>query len=1275
MTLASNSGNEGNSGTTDINLTVTMPTNSAAQVFYRMCFSGTATVDRNDAVRQASEDYQVLGSNSVAYSGNIFPDSGDGAGCIGALGELFQASGSSKTYKLRIHSDTVAEEHETIRITLRESNLNALPTGITLPNPSTLTYTITNDDAHKFSVSIADAGADEGDSGHTDYKVILIATPPLVTGGGRSDAWLDICFTGTARFRNESFLDPDDNPIRHHQDYRLVTGSGGNTIAQVSGGAKAGCVQIDGSTSLSRLVQTSDALGGGIYLRVLGDTRQEPDETVTVTISRRTGSVNPTPPDIQLSDTVTERTDTFTIRGDDHPQVNLSVSSGNATETGGTVTITATRSEANTSGGALTIPIMVKTSGTTASSSDYTALAPSISIANSATTGTTTFTATADTTDEPPETVVVELGTLPSGTQAGTDDEVTITIVDDDPTEVSLSRTGSGAVTEGGVIEFTVTASRALIAGEVIDVPLSISGTGVTTADWSLAKKSGNSLNTGVTVSGQATATPKVRFSGAGARIATLELTATADTVDESTGEGYVIALGPDGTATNGFDVTTLGTNVGGGADPHATANTLTVQVNEAVIPPVTPPVVTIAPTTANTPITEGAAASYTLTATPAPAVAVTVNLMVADVAGSDFIAAANEGAKTVTIPTTGTATYTVDTVDDTRVYDANGDVTVTVVADDADPVTYTVGDPASASIPIEDNDRPNVFWMGNVYSYTEDNAVAFGKVVVQFASSILGSPPLMIHYTLGGTATCGTDYTIAGADCATGTGTLAVPAGTMAFDFIEFPLTILTDSVADNAETITVAFAPDPGYNFVTASDRHIATVTIFEDSGGAELSITGNPWVGETLSIQRDQSDPDGDGDPNRYSYNWQWSASLTEPDWKVYSVANTSITVDSTALNRYLRGSVRYTDGIGYQSISYTDPIGPITGTPSLPVLTLTGGSPITEGQPVEITVTSDRALPGQSLSLLWDVVDAPGADFLDDVPASNGNALWTFAFLASDSGATRRRFEIPTVCDTTTEPSGNITVEIRSRPGEYTIGNPATAMVMVNDGGNCGRRTPITPRPTFGAGSIADQSWTRGQEIAALQLPQASGGTGTLTYSLSPSAPSGVLYDAGAYRLTGVPAQALEQTQYAWIATDENGATATLPFTITITDVGRLRIQDAVRSALSALARRSLSSAITNISTRFAEISGSGLTLAGHAIPLNATPRERLATEEACRLQQSQSGWSRPTATRPDCVYTSQGLRSAELLTSSDFSFVLGATEPAGAYTAETPRWSL
>ncbi|MDE0646610.1 MAG: fibronectin type III domain-containing protein, partial [Cyanobacteria bacterium MAG IRC4_bin_6] len=161
----------------------------------------------------------------------------------------------------------------------------------------------------------------------------------------------------------------------------------------------------------------------------------------------------------------------------------------------------------------------------------------------------------------------------------GTRTTATVIIRDDDPTVVSLARVGNGAVSEGGRVEFTVSLGRALIAGETIDVPLAVGGTGVTTADWNLARKTGTGLNTGVTLSGESTATPNVRFSGAGAQTATLELTPLVDNVVENA-ETFTIALGPDGAGTNGFDHTSLGTNVGGGADPHGTNKSFSVVVN-----------------------------------------------------------------------------------------------------------------------------------------------------------------------------------------------------------------------------------------------------------------------------------------------------------------------------------------------------------------------------------------------------------------------------------------------------------------------------------------------------------------------------------------------------------------------------------------------------------------------------------------------------------------------------------------------------------------------
>ncbi len=143
----------------------------------------------------------------------------------------------------------------------------------------------------------------------------------------------------------------------------------------------------------------------------------------------------------------------------DTPTVSLSVSASRITEGASALTLTATRSAANASGAALTIPIRVKTAGTTAQGNDYTLGAASISIPLGATTGTTTFAVTDDSADEPAETVVIELHTPPAGTALGTPSEVTITIDDNDdppPDTPTVTITAGAAITEGGAARFTV---------------------------------------------------------------------------------------------------------------------------------------------------------------------------------------------------------------------------------------------------------------------------------------------------------------------------------------------------------------------------------------------------------------------------------------------------------------------------------------------------------------------------------------------------------------------------------------------------------------------------------------------------------------------------------------------------------------------------------------------------------------------------------------------------------------------------------------------------
>ena len=84
----------------------------------------------------------------------------------------------------------------------------------------------------------------------------------------------------------------------------------------------------------------------------------------------------------------------------------------------------------------------------------------------------------------------------------------------------------------------------------------------------------------------------------------------------------------------------------------------------------------------------------------------------------------------------------------------------------------------------------------------------------------------------------------------------------------------------------------------------------------------------------------------------------------------------------------------------------------------------------------------------------------------------------------------------------------------------------------------------------ASNPGDQTYTVGTAIDALTLPEASGGNGTLAYSLSPDVP-GLSFDATARQLTGTPSTASTYAMTYTVA-DDDGDTDTLSFTIAVED---------------------------------------------------------------------------------------------------------------------------
>ena len=84
----------------------------------------------------------------------------------------------------------------------------------------------------------------------------------------------------------------------------------------------------------------------------------------------------------------------------------------------------------------------------------------------------------------------------------------------------------------------------------------------------------------------------------------------------------------------------------------------------------------------------------------------------------------------------------------------------------------------------------------------------------------------------------------------------------------------------------------------------------------------------------------------------------------------------------------------------------------------------------------------------------------------------------------------------------------------------------------------------------AGEVEDQAYTAGTTISALELPEAVGGEGEITYRVS-DLPAGLTFDDSTRTLSGTPDAATDgAVEITYTAQDSTGASATLTFSITV-----------------------------------------------------------------------------------------------------------------------------
>ena len=449
--------------------------------------------------------------------------------------------------------------------------------------------------------------------------------------------------------------------------------------------------------------------------------------------------------------------------------------------------------------------------------------------------------------------------------------------------------------------------------------------------------------------------------------------------------------------------------------------------------PPTADPVITIS---GGSGITEGGAASFTISANPAPTSAITVNIGVSQT--GDFGAT---GAATVSV-SGATTTYTIATSDD-QVDEADGSVTATVQSGTG----YTVGAASTATVAVSDDDYPTAPLV-----QAEDPLVKYATLIQSFYDRI-------------------TDRATHGDDASGGWNKRFLKAMGHP-EYVNYPQAAVTVQDARDrwqngantswdgtVEAIQYKLDYDAGtVNPPATSDPEItisggAGIT---EGGTASFTITASPAPASpiTVNIGVSQSGSWGASGAATVSVN---SATTT------YTIATSDDQVDEAdgSVTATVQAGTGYT--VGTASTATVTVADDDVPPPATPEITISGGSGITEGGSATFTISASPA-PASAITVNIGVSETGDWDATGAVTVSVNSATTTYTIATSD--------------DQVDEADGSVTATVQAGNG-YTVGTASTATVTVAD--------DDVPEITISGGSGITEGGTASFTISASPVP--------------------------------------------------------------------------------------------------------------------------------------------------------------------------------------------
>ncbi|MCZ8189062.1 MAG: endo-1,3-1,4-beta-glycanase ExsH, partial [Microcystis sp. LE19-338.1B] len=608
--------------------------------------------------------------------------------------------------------------------------------------------------------------------------------------------------------------------------------------------------------------------------------------------------------------------------------------------------------------------------------------------ANSAT-ATVTIDPTPDTIVENNETVAL---TLAAGTvyTVGTTTPVTGTITNDD-TSVTLA-VSPASVTEDGTTNLIYTFTRSGVTTNSLTVNYTLGGTAT--------------LNTDYTRTG----TNNTVTFAAGSSTATVTVDPTADTTVENN-ETVALTLA----AGTGY---TIGT-------PNAVTGTIT---NDDF------PSITLAVSPAS--VTEDGTTNliYTFTRSGLTTNPLTVNYTIGGTAtlNTDYTRTGTNN--TVTFAAgSSTATVTVDPTADTTV-ESDETVALTLAAGTG----YTIGTTTPVTGTIT-NDDTSVTLAVSPSSVTEDGTSNLIYIFIRTGDT---TNPLTVNYSIGGTATNGSDYTL-------------LPTSVI-FEANSAIATVMVDPTADttveNNETVALTLAAGTGYiigttNAVTGTITNddtsvtlaVSPASVTEDgttnliytftrSGVTTNALTVNYTLGGTATLNTDYTRT---GTTNTVTF----AAGSSTATVTIDPTADTTVESDETV-------ALTLAAGTGY-TIGTTNAVTGTITNDDLPSITLAiSPASVTEDGTSNLVYTFTRS--GVTTNSLTVNYTLGGTATLNTDYTRTGTTN-TVTFAAGSSTAT---VTVDPTADTIVESNETVILTLASGTG-YTVGTPNAATGTITD----------------------------------------------------------------------------------------------------------------------------------------------------------------------------------------------------------------------------------